>query len=299
VSAAIVIRDLEVSFNGSAVVRGIDIDVAPGEWVGLIGPNGAGKTTVLRTVVGAVDYRGDVRILGDETPQLEPRELARRVALVPQQPVLPSGMRVLDYVLLGRTPHIGALHTETQPDLEIVVGVVESLDLLPLAGRDIATLSGGELQRAVIARALAQESPILLLDEPTSSLDIGRQQEIMELVEGLRLDRRLTVLSALHDLTIAGQFTDRLLLMAGGRIEANGHPRDVLTPGTIETHFGARVRIAGDESGGVIVIPMRSGAPASKPTDEAVSAADRDVEQAADEKSQDPAEQPDGEVLRP
>jgi iron complex transport system ATP-binding protein len=237
----------------------VDIDVDAGAWVGIIGPNGAGKTTVLRSVAGAVEYRGTVETLGDDNRSLERRELARRVAVVPQQPVLPAGMRVVDYVLLGRTPHIGSLHTETHRDLDIVADVLATLDLVSFAHRDISTLSGGELQRAVIARALAQESRILLLDEPTAALDVGRQQEIMELIEHLRIERGLTVLSALHDLTIAGQFPDRLLLMAAGIVVARGEPRSVLTAELIESHFGARVHVMPDGRGGVIVVPVRAG----------------------------------------
>lgn len=258
-TVAIAVRGLEVAFNGSAVVRGVDVDVDAGAWVGIIGPNGAGKTTVLRSVAGAADYRGVVETLGDDNRSLERNELARRVAVVPQQPVLPAGMRVVDYVLLGRTPHISSLHTETRRDLDIVADVIAALDLVSFAHRDISTLSGGELQRAVIARALAQESRILLLDEPTAALDVGRQQEIMELVEHLRSERGLTVMSALHDLTIAGQFPDRLLLMAAGLVVASGAPRSVLTPRLVESHFGAHVRVVPDGRGGVIVIPVRAG----------------------------------------
>ena len=257
---AIAVHDLRVAFNGSEVVRGVSLDAAPGEWIGLIGPNGAGKTTVMRSIAGAVPYGGQARVLGDDARRLDRNELARRVAFVPQAPVLPGGMKVVDYVLLGRTPHIGTLRTESHNDLEIVGAVLESLDLSGFAARDISTLSGGELQRAVIARALAQESPILLLDEPTSALDVGRRQEVMEVVDRLRLERGLTVLSALHDLTIAGQFTDRLVMMDDGAVVARGKPREVLTQDSIREHYGATVRIVDDGEHGVSVIPSRAGA---------------------------------------
>ncbi len=256
---AIAVDRLRVAFNGSEVVRGVSLAAVHGEWLGLIGPNGAGKTTLLRAIAGAVPYGGEALVLGDEVQKLDRNDLARRIAFVPQDPVLPAGMKVVDYVLLGRSPYIASLRTESRRDLEIVAGVLGSLDLSEFAGRDISTLSGGELQRAVIARALAQESPILLLDEPTSALDVGRRQEVMELIDRLRLERGLTVVSALHDLTIAGQFTDRLVMMDGGVVVARGSAREVLTPGIIENHYGANVRVVEEEGHRVSVIPTRIG----------------------------------------
>src|SRR3712207_5983642 len=138
-------------------------------------------------------------------------------------------MAVLDYVMLGRTPHISPLGRESAADLAVVDSVLRRLELLPFAGRMLSTLSGGERQRAFLARALAQEAPLLLLDEPTSALDIGHQQDVLELVDELRRDSALTVLATMHDLSVAGEYADRLVLMAGGRVVAAGPPREVLT----------------------------------------------------------------------
>jgi iron complex transport system ATP-binding protein len=167
-------------------------------------------------------------------------------------------MRVVDYVLLGRTPHLGEVTGPSRHDLDVVAGVLEALSLSEFVDREVTTLSGGELQRVVIARALAQESPILLLDEPTTALDIGKQQAVLELVDALRHKRGLTVLSAMHDLTIAGQFPDRLVMLSQGLVVAEGRGRGVLNPELIYAHFGADVRIFDDGLGGIVVVPIRS-----------------------------------------
>lgn len=251
------LRDVSVSYNGTRVLDGFDLEVPSGSWVCLIGPNGSGKTTVLRTIAGIVTFGGTVRI-GEAAPnELARRDLARRVAIVPQVPVIPEGMTVLEYVVMGRTPYIPYLGTERKRDLEITSSVLEQLDLSDFASRRIESLSGGELQRAVLARALVQEAPVLLLDEPTTGLDVGHQQQVLELVDGLRERRELTVVSSMHDLTIAGQFADRLVLLSGGRVVASGSASDVLTEDRIKEHYGASVRIVRDGSG-VVVIPVRT-----------------------------------------
>ncbi len=164
---------------------------------------------------------------------------------------------VTDYVLMGRTPYISYLGSESAKDLRVVDEALGRLELREMADRRLETLSGGELQRALLARALVQQAPLLLLDEPTAALDIGHQQQALELVDELRRERSLTVLSAMHDLTLAAQFADELLLLDGGRAVAFGEPRTVLTAGLIRRHFGASVRIEDNGNGDVIVIPTR------------------------------------------
>jgi iron complex transport system ATP-binding protein len=197
-------------------------------------------------------------VLGDEVGRLHRRELARRVALVPQTPIVPLLATVTDYVLLGRTPHTGALGREGTADRAAVAEVLERLDLVELAGRALSTLSGGELQRAVLARALAQGAQVLLLDEPTSALDIGHQQDVLELVATQRDTGGLTVVSAMHDLTLAGQYADRMLLLSSGRAVAAGTPAEVLRADTIAEHYNASVRLVDDGRGGIAVIPARA-----------------------------------------
>ena len=239
------------------MLRGVSATVATGEWVGLIGPNGAGKSTLLRATAGLVPYGGSITLGGDQVSALGRREVARRLAFVPQAPLLPPGMRVDEYVLLGRTAHLGPFGYEGPADLEAAGRALARLDLGPFSQRRLQTLSGGEQQRAVLCRALAAgRAPLLLRDEPTSSLDIGRQQQALELVASLREQAELTVISAMHDITLAAQYADRLLLLAGGRLVADGAPEEIATVELIAEHYGADVRVVG-EGGSLAVIPVR------------------------------------------
>ena len=177
---------------------------------------------------------------------------------MPQRPLLPPDMTVSDYVLLGRTPHIGYLRVETDADRSICAGLIGQLGLSDLAGRELRTLSGGELQRLVLARALAQQAPVLLLDEPTSALDLGRRVDALELVDELRRERSLTVLSAVHDLTLAGQFADRLLLLDRGRRRRQRAARRRAARGRAgRRHFGPGVQVLTTANGDRAVISLR------------------------------------------
>ena len=251
-SQALALRRVTVELGGRNVVDGVSLAVEHGEWVTLIGPNGAGKTTLLRAVAGLIGHQGEIEIGGERVRRLRRRELARRVAVVPQVPLMPGGMTVREYVLLGRTPYVSYAGRESRRDFAATEEAMARLDLAELAGRQLGTLSGGERQRAVLARALAQEAPLLLLDEPTSALDAGRQQEALELIDALRLDAGLTVVAAMHDLTLAGQYASRLLLLSGGRVVAEGGAEEVLTEPLIAEHYGARVRVLDGA-----VIPVR------------------------------------------
>ena len=254
--SALVARSLSVELGGNLVLDRVDAEIGAGEWVALIGPNGAGKSTFLRAAAGLIPYGGSIALGGAEVSRLPRRELARRLAFVPQAPLLPPAMRVHEYVLLGRTPHIGSFAYESRHDIEASRQALERLDLVPFAARPLRTLSGGEAQRTVLARALAQEAPFLLLDEPTTSLDLGRQQQVLELVAELREHGELTVLCAMHDLTLAGQYADRLLLLSQGRLVADGPPAEIATEALISAHYGAEVRVI-EEDGAVAVLPVR------------------------------------------
>jgi iron complex transport system ATP-binding protein len=247
-----------VRYGPSVAVSATTESAAEGEWVGLIGANGAGKSSLLRAAAQLLPYDGVVRV-GDETMgRLSPRRRARLVAYVPQQPELPAGMAAIDYTLLGRTPHIGYFGVESAQDRRLCVEVLDRIGIARLADRQLSTLSGGELQRVVLARALAQEAPVLLLDEPTSALDLGRRVDALELVDDLRRERGLTVLSAMHDLTLAAQFADRLVLMSEGRVVATGAPADVLDEQLLSLCFGGRVRVITDDDGQLLVVPQRA-----------------------------------------
>ena len=257
---SVTIDRLSVSYRpGTPVLRELSLTVAAGEWLGLLGPNGAGKSTLLKAIAGLVGHRGSIRLQGVDTVSLRHRDRARCVAFVPQEPVIPPGMTVAEYVLLGRTPHLPYLGTEGRRDLSVASSALSLLDLEQFANRSMAALSGGERRRVVLARAIAQQADVLLLDEPTGALDIGQGQNALELIGYLREERPMTIITAMHDLTLAGQFADRLLLMAGGRIVAEGPAQQVLTAEYIREFYQANVEVVSVNSG-VAVLPIRNGA---------------------------------------
>ena len=255
--------DITVRYGKAVALRAISGCVADGEWLGVIGPNGAGKTTLLNALARLVSFDGHVEVCGQPAARLGRRELARLIAYVPQRPMLPPDMTVSDYVLLGRTAHISYLRAETTADRRVCAAVMDRLDLVSMADRRLRAMSGGELQRLVLARALAQEAPVLLLDEPTSALDLGRRMDALELIDDVRRERGLTVLSAIHDLTLAGQFADRLMLLADGRIAADGPAASVLDGAVLAGHFGAGIQVITTDAGELAVVSRRLGRRAS------------------------------------
>jgi iron complex transport system ATP-binding protein len=250
------LSNLTVKLGGRRVVDSVDLDVSQGEWVAVIGPNGAGKTTLLRAVAGLVPFSGSIVLGGRAADELKRSEISRLLAVVPQEPSTPPWMTVGEYVLMGRTPHLGPLAREGVRDREAAGRALARLDLVGYEERRLGTLSGGEKQRVVVARALAQEARIVLLDEPTAALDIGHQQQALELLDLLRADSGLTLVAAMHDLTLAAQYADRMVLLDAGRIVAEGAPTEVLTEALIASHYGASIDVvpAGER---VAVIPRR------------------------------------------
>ena len=253
---AIAIDGLRVTLGGRPVVDGVSLGVPAGQWVGLIGPNGAGKTTLLRAIAGLVRYEGRVTLHGSDAAALGRRERAQALAVVPQDPLTPPWMTVAEYVLLGRTPHLGALARESEGDREVAARSLARLDLAGYGDRPLGTLSGGERQRVVVARALAQEASIVLLDEPTAALDVGHQQQALELLDTLRGERELTLVAAMHDLTLAAQYAERMVLLDAGRVVADGPPAEVLTEEALARHYAANVRVV-EVDDRLAVVPAR------------------------------------------
>lgn len=287
--------------SGPPVVHDISFDVAAGEWLALIGPNGAGKSSLLRATAGLVAHTGTVSLsqppqTGDGFPHRRPsgppgpdagpgsgcgegriphprrspspRARARSVAYVAQQPELPPGMSVAEYVLLGRTAHLGWLRSEGRADRRAAADVLERLDLTRFGARDLTAMSGGELQRVVLARALVQEAEVLLLDEPTSALDLGHGIGVLELVDELRRDRNLTVVSAMHDLGSAGRFADRLALLHQGQLAAHGPPGEVLTEPILSRYYQTPVEVLRSADGTAVVVPLRTTRPHTEKREE-------------------------------
>lgn len=256
-SATLSVRDLRVTMDGTPVIHSVSVEVTVGGWVCVIGPNGAGKSTLLRAIAGIVRSQGGLDLAGRDLHAMDARARACWIGYVAQDPVMPAGMRVSDYIMLGRTAHLSLLASESPRDAAITDQVITDLDLGRLRTRDVATLSGGERQRVAIGRALAQASPIVLLDEPTTALDIGYQQEVLELIDRLRREGKIGVLSTMHDLTVAGLYPDSLVLLAHGRAVTQGPARTVLTSHQVEATYGASVRVI-DDPRGPIVVPQRA-----------------------------------------
>jgi iron complex transport system ATP-binding protein len=250
------VDDVSVAFDGARVVDRVSLTVERGSWLNVVGPNGAGKTTLLRALAGLAHYSGAIAVDGCDVRTMKRKELARAVALVPQIPQVPPGMTVAHYVLLGRTPYLRPLAGEGPSDVAAARRALERLDLLAFADRPVTTLSGGERQRVLVARMLAQDAPVALLDEPTAALDVGHQQQVLDLVDELRHDHGLTVVATMHDLTLAAQYGDRVALLDRGRVMATGCADEVLTEPTLSALYGARVRVLRDGDS-LVVVPKR------------------------------------------
>ncbi|WP_199438920.1 ABC transporter ATP-binding protein [Umezawaea beigongshangensis] len=252
------LTSVSAGYSAVPAVRDVSARVGSGSWLAVIGPNGAGKSTLLKAVAGLVRHTGELTLDGHPVAALAHRERARAIGYAPQTPQLPDGLTVTDYVLLGRTPHLRPLAREGRADLAVVADVLDRLDLAALAGRSLRTLSGGERQRAVLARVLAQQAGLLLLDEPTTGLDVGHAQALLDLVDRLRREDGTTVVSTLHDLTLAGQYADQLLLLHDGAVAARGTPARVLTEPLLSRHYGARITVLSTADGSPVVAPRRT-----------------------------------------
>jgi iron complex transport system ATP-binding protein len=250
------ISNLSKYFGGLAAVSDCSLKVKKGTITGIIGPNGSGKSSLLRAIAGIIPALGTVHFQGADLMQTEPRTRAQIVSIVPQTPVVPPRVRVIDYVLLGRTPYLGRGFQPTNEDISLGLSVMEDLDLHHMADRFVTEMSGGERQRVIIARSLVQQPNLLLLDEPTTALDMGHQQEVLELVDQQRKRLGLTVLSAFHDLTLASQYGTSMALLVNGQITKSGLPNEILTEATLKDIYGANVSVHNDGDR-VSIVPKR------------------------------------------
>ncbi len=255
-SPAVDARSLSYSVEAKRLLDRVDVRAEQGQFVGLIGPNGAGKSTLLRALSNVLSYQeGAVSLHGEELKSLSARRVAELLALVPQIAPYTQGFSAFELVLMGRYPHLGRFQVEGQSDDRIAKDAMRLTETDDFFSRTIETLSGGERQRVFLARAVAQQPQVLLLDEPTSNLDVLHQLKILTLVRKL-VDDGMTAIAAIHDLNLAARFCDRLVLLAEGRVVTEGSAQQVLTPEKIESAFGVRSAIYREPVTGALAVSL-------------------------------------------
>ena len=245
------IKDLTVRLGSREVLRDISVEIHQGVWTCLVGPNGAGKTTLLKTLLGTVAYSGSLQDAGTEVFN----DQKRNVAYVPQQPNIPAGMSVLEYVSLGRAKKDG-WGRETSTSRKLVTRVLEETQLFGMQGRFVTELSGGEMQRALIARALAQEPDLILLDEPTSALDLHHQISVLNNIENLK-DRGVTIVSTMHDITLASMYAEQLVIMHQGKVTTFGAVSEVIHSPELRRAFDDRINVYTLDGGQPVIMASK------------------------------------------
>ena len=249
-------RDVSCEVGAALLLDGVNLTADRAQMIGLIGPNGAGKSTLLRTIAGILGHdHGAVLLDGAEIGSLSPKDIASNLALVPQVAPYTHSFTSLELVLMGRYPHLGRFQIESERDRDIARSAMALTETDKLSDRTLDTLSGGERQRVFVSRALAQKPRVLLLDEPTSNLDILHQLKVLSLVRRL-VDSGLTAIAAIHDLHMAARYCDRLVLLSGGRVAATGTPEQVLSAENIESAFGVRSAVYRDDRTGSLAISL-------------------------------------------
>ncbi|MEE8411221.1 MAG: ABC transporter ATP-binding protein [Acidobacteriota bacterium] len=257
-SDGIVVEGLGFAYADNPTLAGIDLTVAPGEIVGLIGPNGSGKSTLIRLLSGALDgYTGKAVVAGLDVATTPQRALARAMAVVPQEPRFGFPFSALEIALMGRHPHLAGLAFESKADITLAREALERCGALEFADRPIQELSAGERQRVVFARALTQQPRVLLLDEPASFLDIRHQVELYDLVRSQARDDNVAVLSVLHDLNLAAEYCDRIVLLSQGRVAASGPTDEVFSYANLTKVFETEVYVDTNSlTGKLLVLPL-------------------------------------------
>jgi iron complex transport system ATP-binding protein len=238
------IRSADFGYSERVVLHEVSLQVAPGQIVAIVGPNGVGKSTLIKGSSGVLPIQsGEVLVGGQPIGQFSPAERARRISVVSQAINLPQAFSALDVVLMGRTPYLGWFEREGEEDHLIALDAMRQTETVQFAKRPLGELSGGEQQRVLIARALAQTAPVMLLDEPTAHLDLRHQDQLLKLLARLTRERGLSTLIALHDLNLVSRFSDMVVLLSNGRVHSCGDPDTVLTPDQLEDVYGLRIHV--------------------------------------------------------
>ncbi len=258
--AKLEIQNVTLGYGRKVVVGDITFQMKPGEITGLVGPNGCGKSTIIKALSRVISpYSGRILLGGKNISAISRRDLSRLLGVVPQIPLLPSTFTAFEVVLMGRNPHLGLFQYEGQRELDIAWRAMEQTMTLHLARQRVGELSGGEIQCLLIARVLTQETKTILLDEPTANLDIGRQIEILNLIKNLCLDNNVAVLAAIHDLNLASQYCNRLVLINNGQVHAQGTPTEVITAQNIKEVYGVDSCVYSHPANGLPTILINAG----------------------------------------
>ncbi|WP_019177580.1 ABC transporter ATP-binding protein [Methanomassiliicoccus luminyensis] len=260
----IAVNGVRFSYNSSEVLSGVSMEAREGEIIGILGPNGSGKTTLLKCMNRALSpSSGTVLIEGKDHSKMSKKEIALQVGVVPQNGGVNFPFTVLDVVMMGRTPALKRFEPETEQDIDIVKEAMEKANVVHLAGRPVSDISGGEMQRVIIARALAQRPRIMLLDEPTLHLDINHQLDILDLIHSLAKKQKMVVIIVTHDLGLAARYCDHIVLMKGGSVQAAGAVPEVLTSDNMRKVFSIEAELQFDQRTGAYGVTVLRSYPCS------------------------------------
>lgn len=253
------IKNVQLGYGSKTVINDLNLEITEGQIIGIIGPNGSGKSTIIKAISRVIPLRsGKIFLNSTDINRIPRKDFACILGVVPQIPLLPSTFSAFDIVLMGRNPHLGLLQHEGPKEFDIAWQAMKKTGTDHLADRRINELSGGEIQSLLIARVLAQETQVILLDEPTANLDIGRQSEILELIKQLCFKENLIVIAAIHDLNLATQYCDRLVLINEQKIQAEGTPKDVITNENIKAAYGAKDCVYNHPVNGLPVVLLKA-----------------------------------------